>query len=123
MTKLNEIYKCNVCGNMVELTHEGKGELVCCGQPMELLIAKVKEEGTEKHRPIIKTDKKGILVQVGSNPHPMAPKHHIEWIEVMDKKDVCHKYLKIGQKPQTFFNAEKIKIARAYCNIHGLWKN
>jgi len=117
--KLNEIYKCNVCGNILELVTVGGGELVCCGKPMEKLAEKSGEEGMEKHKPVIE----GSTVKVGSILHPMEREHHIEWIEVLDGDDVCRKDLKIGGKPEAEFCNKNIKTARAYCNIHGLWKN
>ncbi|MEI6144158.1 MAG: desulfoferrodoxin family protein [Candidatus Berkelbacteria bacterium] len=117
--KLNEIYKCSVCGNITELVTVGGGELVCCGKPMEKMVEKSAEEGMEKHKPIIKEQK----VLVGSVPHPMESEHHIEWIEVLEGADVCRKNLKVGDKPEAEFCDKNIKVARALCNIHGLWKN
>jgi len=87
MVELNQIYKCNVCGNIVEVLHAGEGALVCCGQPMELQIEKIKDEGKEKHIPIIEkmpanvcqgTD--GVKIKVGEVPHPMDGDHYIEWV-------------------------------------------
>lgn len=117
MTKLNEIYKCEVCGNIVELVHPGQGELVCCGQSMKHQEEKTNDEGQEKHVPVIEDN----LVKVGSVPHPMEEDHYIEWIEVISDGKVCRKSLKPGDKPQKEFGGE-IKIAREYCNKHGLWK-
>jgi len=119
MKKVNQIYKCNICGNIVEMVHIGKGELVCCGQPMELLLEKSIDDGLEKHKPII--DKQ--LVKVGSVPHPMDPDHHIEWIEIIDEDNVCRKNLLAGDKPEAEFCDKNITVARAFCNVHGLWKN
>lgn len=118
MTELSQIYKCEVCGNIVEMVHNGVGELVCCGQPMVLQIEKTEEEGTEKHKPVVE----GKIVKVGSVPHPMEEAHHIEWIETISADDVCRKVLKPGQQPEAEFCGEASK-ARAYCNIHGLWTN
>ncbi|MEI8061009.1 MAG: desulfoferrodoxin [Candidatus Berkelbacteria bacterium] len=117
--KLNGIYKCNVCGNIVELVHASDGELVCCGKPMEKLVEKSGEEGMEKHKPVVEDQR----VLVGSVPHPMEAEHHIEWIEVLEGADVCRKNLQVGGKPEAEFCNSDIKVARAYCNIHGLWKN
>lgn len=118
MTKLNEIYKCNVCGNIVEMVHASDGELVCCGKPMEQQIEKSEEEGMEKHKPVIESK----TVKVGSTPHPMENAHHIEWIESIENDDVCRITLKVGDEPRAEF-CDDVKNARAYCNIHGLWKN
>ena len=123
MIKQKQIYKCNICGNIVEVLYAGGGELVCCGQPMELLEEKTEDEGLEKHVPVIKKTEKGILVKVGSIPHPMEEKHYIEWIEVIADGRFCRKFLKPGDKPEAEFEIEAEKIeAREYCNIHGLWK-
>ena len=123
MTQLKQIYKCNICGNIVEVLHVGAGQLVCCGQPMEQLSEKTEDIGREKHVPIIEKTEKGILVKVGSVPHPMQEAHYVEWIEIIVDGKYCRKFLKPGDKPEAFFEvtAEKIE-AREYCNIHGLWK-
>lgn len=123
MTKEKQIYKCNVCGNIVEVLYAGGGELVCCGQPMELLKEKTKDEGLEKHVPVIEKTEKGIKVKVGSVPHPMEEKHYIQWIEVIADDRVYRKHLKPEDKPEAEFAIEAKNIeAREYCNIHGLWK-
>lgn len=124
MTELNQVYKCNICGNVVEVLHTGKGQLVCCGQPMELLKEKAEDEGQEKHVPVVEKADGGVKVKVSSVPHPMEEKHHIEWIEVLAGGRVCRKFLKPGDAPEAVFGlgAERAS-ARAYCNVHGLWKS
>lgn len=116
------IYKCNVCGNIIDVLHAGKGKLVCCGQLMELLQAKRAEEGKEKHVPIIEKTKTGIKVKVGVIPHPMETSHYIEWIELIVEGKSYRQFLKPGSRPMAVFNVygENPK-ARAYCNVHGLW--
>jgi superoxide reductase len=122
MTKKLEIYKCNICGNIVEVLHDGMGELVCCGEPMELLKAKTKDEGQEKHMPVMEKKPGKILVKVGSVPHPMEEKHHIEWIEVLADGKAYRVFLKPGGKPEAEFEITAQTItAREHCNIHGLW--
>ena len=123
MTNVNEVYRCNVCGNIVEVLHAGAGELVCCGQPMELLKEKTEDEGQEKHVPVIEKTDTGIKVKVGSVPHPMEENHYVEWIEVIAGGKVYRKFLKPGEKPEAEFkiNAGDVE-AREYCNVHGLWK-
>ncbi len=124
MTKKNEIYKCNICGNIVELLHGGAGELVCCGQPMELRAEQTEEnEGKEKHVPVIEKTETGIKVKIGSVPHPMEEAHYIEWIQILVDGQSYRKFLNPGDAPEAEFqvNAENI-TAREYCNIHGLWK-
>lgn len=123
MTERLEIYKCEVCGNIVEVLHPGKGELLCCGQPMKLMEEKVEEQGKEKHLPVVERTETGIKAKVGSVPHPMEEKHYIEWIEVEAEGVVYRQFLSPGDSPEAGFpiKGEKV-IAREYCNIHGLWK-
>lgn len=124
MTERRQIYKCNVCGNIVEVLHAGVGQLVCCGQDMELLTEKTSDEGLEKHVPVIKKTEKGITVKVGSIPHPMDQKHYIEWIEIIADGKTYRKFLKPDNKPEAEFEIEADKIkAREYCSIHGLWQS
>ena len=120
MTKRGEIYKCEICGNIVGVLHNGGGELVCCGQPMKLMKENSNDSASkEKHVPIISGNK----FKIGLIEHPMEEKHYIEWIEaISDKEEVSKVFLKPGEKPEAEF-CFKIKSARAYCNLHGLWKN
>lgn len=124
MTQRNEIYKCKVCGNMVEVIHAGAGELVCCGQPMEKQVAGTTDAATEKHVPVIEKIEGGYKVTVGSVAHPMMDAHYIEWIElVTDCGRVQRKYLKPGDAPEATFKCDAEKVtAREYCNLHGLWE-
>jgi len=125
MTNLREIYKCNVCGNIVEVLNAGIGELVCCGQPMELQKEKTEDAATEKHVPYIEKINNGILVKVGQNQdHPMLKGHYIQWIQVIADGASYRKFLKPGDKPQAEFEIRTDKVeARENCNIHGLWKS
>ncbi len=124
MTKINEIYKCKICGNIVEVVHTGNGEMVCCGQPMELQVPGSVEAATEKHIPVIEKIEGGYKVTVGSMEHPMIDVHWIEWIELICPcGKVQRKYLKPGDKPEAIFKSDAEKVlAREYCNIHGLWE-
>jgi superoxide reductase len=123
MTKQSGIYKCAVCGNIVEVVHAGDGELVCCGEPMKLLTENTTDASREKHVPVIEKIQDGVKVKVGSAPHPMEEKHYIEWIEVMADGKVCRQFLKHGQAPEAVFPVKAVAMtARAYCNLHGLWK-
>ena len=124
MRELLEIYRCEVCGNIVEVVHGGAGELVCCGQPMNLLDEKTADFKTEKHVPVIEKDDTGYTVTGGSTLHPMEEKHHIEWIELIAGPKVMRKWLKPGDPPSAHFcycEGEPVR-AREYCNVHGLWK-
>ena len=123
MTERLQIYKCEVCGNIVEVLHEGAGELVCCGQPMKLLVANTVDAAKEKHVPVIEKTATGVTVKVGSAPHPMEEKHYIEWIEIIADGKAYRQFLKPGDAPEATFDIQADKIeAREHCNIHGLWK-
>lgn len=126
MTKINQIYKCNICGNVVEVLHTGIGTLVCCGKEMKLFLEKDEDEGKEKHVPIIEKITSGLKVKVGSTEHPMEDNHYIEWIEIIANDKSYKQFLKPRSKPEAEFNlkveSKDIKV-RAYCNLHGLWKS
>jgi len=123
MTQKMQVYKCEVCGNIVEVLHEGVGTLVCCNQPMKLIVENTVDAAKEKHVPVIEKTAGGIKVSVGSVAHPMEAKHYIEWIELIADGRIYRQYLKPGDAPEAVFpvTAEKV-FAREYCNIHGLWK-
>jgi superoxide reductase len=122
MTEAGQVYKCQICGNIVVVVHAGGGKLVCCGQPMTLMEPKREEQGKEKHLPVVTKTAKGIHVAVGSVAHPMEEKHYIEWIEVITEKGVYTRHLKPGDKPEADFEiSEKVIEVKAYCNVHGLW--
>lgn len=124
MTELMQVYKCNICGNMVEVIHAGKGELVCCGQPMQLLVENTVDAAKEKHVPVIEKNGDTIKVTVGSVAHPMEEKHYIEWIELIVDGKSYRKFLKPGETPVAEFcvpGGNEIS-AREYCNLHGAWK-
>lgn len=123
MTNLHEVYKCPICGNMVEVLHKAGGTLVCCGQPMKLLKENTVDAALEKHVPVVEKTEEGILVKVGSVEHPMQEEHYIEWIEVITDNKVYRKHLKPGEKPEVLFKiCGEIVAVREYCNLHGLWK-
>ncbi|WP_142414300.1 desulfoferrodoxin [Hathewaya massiliensis] len=122
MTKLHEVYKCGVCGNIVEVMHGAGGELVCCGKPMTLKSELEKDGAGEKHVPVVEKIEGGIKVTVGEVEHPMGEEHHIEWIEAHTANKVYRKYLKAGEKPEAIFLIEEeVILVREYCNLHGLW--
>lgn len=124
MSKKNEVYKCEVCGSMVEVINGGGGTLVCCNKPMTLLAENSVDAATEKHVPIVEKIEGGVTVKVGSVTHPMEEKHYIEWIEVITTDGtVLRQELKAGEAPEaTFKFTGEIKAVREYCNLHGLWK-
>jgi len=128
MVERLDVFKCEVCGNIVEAVHGGAGELVCCNQPMLKLEENTVDAAKEKHVPVIeKLDEKaggGFKVTVGSVPHPMAEKHFIEWIELVAGGKAYRQFLKAGDAPEAVFTVKADSpTARAHCNLHGLWKS
>ena len=107
--KVGQVYKCEICGNIVEVLYVGGGELVCCGQPMNLLEEKTEDQGKEKHVPVIKKTEKGVKVKVGSVPHPMEEKHFIEWIEIIADGNSCKKFLKPAYHPR--YTSENVQYS------------
>ena len=123
MTKRYEVYKCDICGNIVLVLDPGAGELVCCGQPMQLQAEKTNDQGQEKHVPVIEKNEKCVKVKVGSVAHPMEDSHYIEWIELTADGKVYMKFLQPGELPEAEFCIQGEQLsAREYCSIHGLWK-
>jgi superoxide reductase len=117
------IYKCEICGNIVETVHEGPAPLVCCGEEMKKLEEQTADKSTEKHVPVIESIDGGYKVTVGSTLHPMEEKHYIEWIELMADGIAYRKFLQPGQEPSATFKVEAGDVsAREYCNVHSLWK-
>lgn len=124
MTKLNEVYKCEICGNIIEVVHTGAPALVCCDQPMKAITENSVDAAKEKHVPAFEKSAQGLKIAVGTVTHPMEEKHYIEWIEVIAGDKVYKRYLKPGQKPEAVFPiTEGDFIVREYCNLHGLWIN
>lgn len=124
MTKHLAVYKCETCGNIVEVVHESGGTLVCCGNEMTRLEEKTADKSTEKHVPVIEAVEGGYKVTVGSTLHPMLDNHYIEWIQLVTEKQVLVQYLKPGDEPTAvFMTVDQPLYAREYCNVHGLWKS
>ncbi len=124
MTELRQIYHCAICGNVTEVVFTGQGELVCCGQAMNLLEGNTVDAAYEKHIPVITDLGDKIKVAVGSVAHPMEEKHYIAFIEVLTKDCVYRHELKPGDAPEAIFPVamQDVLLAREYCNLHGLWK-
>ena len=119
-----DVFKCEVCGHIIEVIHDGKGELVCCGQPMKKLVENTTDAAREKHVPVVEKTTDGYLVKVGSVPHPMEEKHYIEWIELLADGVAYRRFLKPGGKPEALFCVKAAQVgAREYCNLHGLWRS
>lgn len=124
MTKQKEVYRCTVCGNIVEVLHPAAGTLSCCGKPMELMTENTVDAATEKHVPVIEKTEGGYKVKVGDVEHPMLESHYIEWIELVEENKTQRKYLKPGEKPEAVFCTDSKEVyAREYCNLHGHWKS
>ncbi|QAA34803.1 desulfoferrodoxin [Clostridium manihotivorum] len=124
MTEANQVYKCEICGNIVEVVNKAGGTLVCCGQPMTLKKENTTDGAKEKHVPVVEAVEGGVLVKVGEVAHPMTEEHLIQWVEVVTETTVLRKNFKAGDKPEAFFKLgeEKVVAVREYCNLHGLWK-
>ncbi len=123
MAEQLQVYKCEVCGNIIEVLHAGAGELVCCGQPMKLIKENTVDAAKEKHVPVVEKAADGFKVKVGSVAHPMEEKHYIEWVELLVDGKAYRQFLKPGQAPEATFCVKGDKVsAREYCNLHGLWK-
>jgi superoxide reductase len=123
MAQRYEVYKCEACGNIVEVLHGGGGELVCCGEAMKLMAENTVDAAKENHVPVIEKIPGGVKVRVGSVAHPMEDKHYIEWIEIIADGKIHRQYLSPGAAPEATFMVEAAAItAREYCNLHGLWK-
>jgi len=124
MTEKGQVYRCNVCGNIVTVLHTGAGTLVCCGKPMVLLEENTVDASREKHVPVVAKVDGGFKVTVGSAPHPMEDKHYIEWIELAAGGQILRQHLRPGDAPEAVFRtAADSATARAYCNLHGHWRS
>jgi len=123
MAERLEVYKCELCGNMVEVLHGGEGELVCCGEAMVLLKENTVDAAKEKHVPVVEKVDGGVKVKVGDVAHPMEEKHYIEWSEIIVDGKAHRQFLNPGEAPEATFQIEADNVvAREYCNLHGLWK-
>ena len=122
MTQRDEVYQCELCGNLVSVVHGAGGSLVCCGQDMVHLKGNTTDAAVEKHVPVISKEGNTVTITVGKVPHPMEEKHFIEVIGVLTEAKLYRAYLKPGDKPEATFEVDgAVKCARAYCNLHGLW--
>ena len=122
MIEKKQVYKCSVCGNIVEVLYAGGGKLVCCGKEMILQSENTVDAAKEKHVPVIEKIDGGVRVKVGAVEHPMTDAHYIEWIEIITAEKVYRKDLKPGDKPEAeFLVKEDVLAAKEYCSLHGLW--
>jgi len=124
MAKKLEVYKCEICGNIVEVLLGAAGRLVCCGEPMSLMKEKKKDTGVEKHLPVVVIEGAHISIRVGDVPHPMVEEHHIQWIEVLGKNGQYRVELHPGDEPRVELDiGDEVISVRSYCNLHGLWRS
>lgn len=123
MAERLEVYKCDACGNIIEVLHGGAGELVCCGKPMNLLTENTVDAAKEKHVPVVEKTPDGVKIKVGSVAHPMETEHYIEWIEIIANGKSYRQFLNPGEAPEATFKVDAENVtAREYCNLHGHWK-
>ncbi|MDI9436517.1 MAG: desulfoferrodoxin [Euryarchaeota archaeon] len=120
------VYRCQVCDHVIEVLHDGEGELVCCQVPMTLLVERNDDTGQEKHVPVLEKTDSGFLVKVGEVAHPMEDEHCIDWIEVQADGRIYRQPLEAGDQPQAHFDLDLDQVEqitlRSFCNIHGLWR-
>ena len=124
MTQINDVYKCEICGNIIESIHSGSDSLTCCGQLMTKVELKSGPDGQEKHLPVVEKNDNKIIVKIGSISHPMTEEHYMEGMEIIIGDEIQRVFLKPGDEPIAEFevaNTDASVVARAYCNIHGLW--
>ncbi len=123
MAERFEVYKCDLCGNVVGMIIVGGGQLACCNQPMTVQVEKTADQGMEKHVPVIEESGDRMKIKVGDTAHPMTDDHYIQWIETISEHGDAKLFLAPGEAPEReFHRPKKFKKARAYCNLHGLWK-
>ena len=120
-----KFFRCEHCGNIVEMIEDKGVPVVCCGQRMTELVAGTSDGAREKHVPVYEVNGSTVLVKVGEVAHPMIPEHYIEWIVLQTKNGVQRRELKPGEKPEAIFalcEGDEVVAVYAYCNLHGLWK-
>lgn len=119
-----KFFRCQHCGNLIEMVHNSGAKVVCCGEPMEELTANTVDASKEKHVPVVSIVGNTVLVEVGGVPHPMEEKHYIQWIYLETKSGIQRKCLAPGEEPKASFALDNDEVIAAYeyCNIHGLWK-
>lgn len=116
--------RCPICGNLVEVINDSNVRVMCCGKPMEELVANTTDGATEKHVPVVEINNELVTITVGETLHPMTEEHYIMWIHVFTNLREYHFNLNPSDNPQVKFNKdinEEIIEVNAYCNLHGLW--
>lgn len=117
-----KLFKCEKCGNIIEIVNYEGGVLDCCGEPMQELISNIVDASKEKHVPLCIENDGFVRVKIGEDKHPMGEEHFIKYIICEYKDSVIRYELKAGDEPEAFFDYEEGMVIYAYCNLHGLWK-
>ena len=120
-----KFFRCEHCGNIIEMVEDKGVPVVCCGQRMTERVAGTSDGAREKHVPVYEVKDNIVHVKVGEVAHPMIPEHYIEWIVLQTKNGVQRKELNPGDKPEACFalcDGDEVEAVYAYCNLHGLWK-
>lgn len=118
-------FKCNHCGNIIEMIHDSGVPVVCCGEKMQELIPNTSDGAGEKHVPVVKVEGDNVTVEVGSVLHPMIEEHFIQWIYVETLRGGTRKNLLPGEQPIASFKlseGDELVAVYEYCNLHGLWR-
>lgn len=117
------LFRCEICGNIVELINDGGGTLVCCGEEMVEIAISTEENTYEKHIPFVEKEGNEVTVQIGKTIHPMIDAHYIEWIAVVEEDRIQKVILKPNDEPVAKFNVKSDNfIVYTYCNIHGFYQ-
>ena len=118
-------FRCEHCGNIIEMVNDTGVPVMCCGQKMTELIPGTVDAALEKHVPVYTVDGNKVMVTVGAVEHPMLPEHYIQWIAIETKQGSQRKTLSPGEKPAACFTlceGDELVAVYEYCNLHGLWK-
>lgn len=123
---MKKFYICKHCGNIVEKVEDKGVPILCCGEPMQELVANTTDAATEKHVPVVHVDGNKVDVVVGDVEHPMTEEHLIQWIQINTNKGSMRHYLSASDAPKASFvlgDGEELVDVYEYCNLHGLWKS
>ena len=120
-----KFYRCKRCGQMIAIVKKTGVPLICCGEPMEEIVAGTSDGSVEKHVPVYEVKDNKVFVTVGAVEHPMSEEHYIEWVAIQTKFGNQRKSLKPGDAPKTCFSiceGDEVEAVYAYCNLHSLFK-
>ena len=120
-----KFYRCSHCGQIIAIVKGTGVPVICCGEPMQEIIAGTTDAAVEKHVPVFEVNGDLVTVKVGAAEHPMLEEHYIEWIALKTEKGNQRKALKPGDAPEACFkicDGDRVEAVYAYCNLHSLWK-